>query len=292
LPKQVKKHDTQMQFNITFRCLDEHPVLPVNYQYELSAWIYGVLQNADADYAAFLHGRGYTTGRKSFKLFCFSQLQASRYRIEGDRLHLQSREARLRIGFYLDRTAEEFVRGLFSEQRFRLGDRSSQARLAVQTVEMLPLRLPEAPPVRIRMRSPLVVARKRPDSQPDEYLHPDDPDFAPLLFLNLLEKYRAATGTEPPTWWEPSRFGCHIAPDREPRSKLITIKTGTAAQTKVKGWMLDFELDAPKELVEVGLLAGFGRHNAEGFGCGEVTADRPSRFLKPGRSGDVREPTG
>jgi len=260
-----------MQFNLTLRCLDEKPVLPVNYQYELSAWIYKVLQNADAEYSAFLHGRGYTTGRKSFKLFCFSQLQAAQYRIEGDRLLLRSREARLRIGFYLDRAAEEFVRGLFSEQQFRLGDRISQARLSVQTVEMVPLHLYDGP-LRIRMRSPIVVARKRPDSLPDEYLHPDDPDFAPLLFLNLLEKYRAATGTEPPAWWDSSRFGYHIAPDREPRSKLITIKTGTAAQTRVKGWMLDFLMDAPRELVEVGILAGFGKENAQGFGCGEVVA--------------------
>jgi CRISPR-associated endoribonuclease Cas6 len=284
-----------MQFKITLRCLDEQNVLPVNYQYELSAWIYKVLQNADAGYAAFLHGHGYTTGRKSFKLFCFSQLDVPRFRIEGDRLHIQSREVSLRIGFYLDRAAEEFVRGLFSEQQFRLGDRESQVRMVVQTVEMLPLRLPDGPErARIRMRSPLVVARKRPDDQPDEYLHPTDPDFAPLLFLNLLEKYRAATGAEPPSWWDVTRFGFLVAPDREPRSKLIKIKSGTDAQTKVKGWMFDFELDAPKELMEVGLLAGWGRGNAEGFGYGEVlaTVDGTSRFLKPGGSGDVREPMG
>ena len=55
-----------------------------------------------------------------------------------------------------------------------------------------------------------------------------------------------------------------------PKSKLITIKSGTAAQTKVKGWVFDFELDAPRELVEVGILAGFGKENAQGFGCGEL----------------------
>ncbi|HRI59313.1 MAG TPA: hypothetical protein PK228_06310, partial [Saprospiraceae bacterium] len=116
-----------MQFKITLRCLDEKPVLPVNYQYELSAWIYKVLQNADAEYAAFLHRHGYTTGRKSFKLFCFSQLNVPRRSIEGDRLHILSREVSFTIGFYLDRAAEEFVRGLFSEQQFSLGDRTSRA---------------------------------------------------------------------------------------------------------------------------------------------------------------------
>lgn len=75
-----------MQFRINLRSLDPNPVLPVNYQYELSAWIYKVIQNADADYAAFLHRHGHPAGRKSFKLFCFSQLQVSQYRVEGDRL--------------------------------------------------------------------------------------------------------------------------------------------------------------------------------------------------------------
>lgn len=260
-----------MQFKISLRCLDPEPVLPVNYQYELSAWIYGVIRNADAEYAEFLHRHGHNTGRKSFKLFCFSQLNVPKYRIEGDRLHVLCPLISFVIGFYLDRTAEEFIRGLFQDRRLRLGDRATQGAFGVETVELRPLRWPPGPgPVRVRTRSPLVIARKRPDAAPDEYLHPGDPDFGRLLFGNLLDKYQAATGAAPPSWWDVARFGFRVAGARAPRSKLIAIKSGTAAQTRVKGWMFDFEIDAPRELVEVGLLAGFGRGNAEGFGCGEV----------------------
>ena len=108
-----------MQFKITLRCLDANPVLPVNYQYELSAWIYRVIRNADAEYADFLHRHGHTTGRKTFKL----------------------------------------------------------------------------------------------------------------------------------------------------------------CQTQVRGWMLDLELDAPRELLELGLLAGFGRMNGEGFGFGEIVRNERRRGL-------------
>lgn len=264
-----------MQFQLTLQCLDAAPVLPISYQYELSAWIYRVLENADADFAQFLHQRGYQTPqRKSFKLFCFSQLDVPRRRIVGDRLHLDSREVGLMVSFYLDRAAEEFVRGLFQEQRFTLGDRISQAAFAVKTVEVRPLHWPAgAGPVRIRMRSPLVVARKRADGQPDEYLHPDDPDFGRLLLLNLLEKYRAALGEEPPRFWDAAQFRFRPV-GQEPRSKLITLKSGKAAQTRVRGWLFEFELDAPRELLEIGLLAGFGRMNGEGFGCGEILKER------------------
>lgn len=268
-----------MQFKITLRCLDDKPVLPVNYQYELSAWIYRVLQNADPDYSEYLHRHGYTTGRKSFKLFCFSQLNVPKRSVEGDRLHIGSREITFIIGFYLDRAAEEFVRGLFIEQQFSLGDRQSRARFVVQTVEMRHLQLPDGEaPVHIHTLSPLVVARKRTDNQPDEYLHPADPDFGRLLFLNLLDKYAAATGHEPPSWWDISRFGFRPL-GTEPRSQLITIKAGTDAQTKVKGYRFDFEVDIPRELVELALLAGWGRMNGEGFGCGEVVnaGDRLSK---------------
>lgn len=260
-----------MQFKITLQCLDTHPVLPLSYQYELSAWIYRVIENADAQFAAYLHQRGYQTPqRKSFKLFCFSQLEASRRRIVGDRLHIESPEVALLLGFYMDRTAEEFVRGLFQAQTFTLGDRISRARFSVKTVEMCPLNLSaDGQPVRIRTRSPLVIARKRPDGQPDEYLHPDDPDFGRLLFLNLLEKYRAATGHEPPRFWDAAQFGYRrIGP--EPKSKLITLKSGKAAETRVRGWLFDFEVDVPRELLEISLLAGFGRMNSEGFGFGEI----------------------
>jgi CRISPR-associated endoribonuclease Cas6 len=268
-----------MQFKITLQCLSDKPVLPVNYQYELSAWIYKVIANADADFAAFLHQRGHQTPtRKSFKLFCFSQLDIPRRRVEGDRLLIECREVSLLVGFYLDHTAEEFVRGLFQEQRFKLGDRASQVDFSVKTVEIQPLLLPnDSRPTAIRTRSPLVISRKRtaaeladnPRERQDKYVSPEEPEFKSLFFSNLMEKYRAATGSEPPAWWDASRFNVQrIGPPS--KSQLITIKSGKDAETKVRGFRFDFELDAPKELVELGLLAGFGRMNGEGFGCGEV----------------------
>lgn len=272
-----------MQFKITLRCLDPHPVLPLSYQYELSAWIYKIIRNADAGYAAFLHETGHQTDeRKSFKLFCFSQLDVPRRRVEGDRLHVESREISFLIGFYLDRTAEEFIKGLFRAQEFSLGDRESRANFVVQTVEMRPPQLPSgAAPVRIRLLSPMVVGRKK-ETGPDDYLPPDDPDFGRLLFSNLLEKYRAATRVEPPSWWEASRFVFRPV-GQAPRSKLVTIKAGTPAQTRVRGYLFDFEVDAPRELVEVGLLAGFGRENALGFGLGVVSGGEKTAAIAGSR---------
>lgn len=256
-----------MQFKITLRCMDRYPVIPINYQYELSAWIYKVIEYADTDYAAFLHQRGYSTGKKSFKLFCFSQLEVPRRRIEGDRLHIDSATISFMVSFYVDKTAEEFIRGLFTEQQFALGDRVSRANFRVEMVEMraFPALSGRAT---IRTGSPMTVARGKENGYED-YLSPEDPDFQRCFYLNLLDKYTSATGAPPPEAWKPEHFGFKLL-TAVPRSQLITIKAAQAAQTRVRGFRFDFEMEAPAELIELGLLAGFGKFNAQGFGFGRV----------------------
>ncbi len=59
-------------------------MLPLNYQYPLSAWIYKVLARGDRGFAEFLHEQGYKMeNQKTFKLFTFSNLRfpANTYRI-------------------------------------------------------------------------------------------------------------------------------------------------------------------------------------------------------------------
>jgi len=44
-----------MRFRITLNAQDRYAVIPINYQYPLSATIYKIIHQADAAYAAFLH---------------------------------------------------------------------------------------------------------------------------------------------------------------------------------------------------------------------------------------------
>lgn len=48
-----------MQFKLTLRPVARQTLVPFNYAYRLSAFIYGVLADADKQYAEFLHTRGY-----------------------------------------------------------------------------------------------------------------------------------------------------------------------------------------------------------------------------------------
>ena len=257
-----------MRLKLTLQPTGYHRTIPINYSYELSAWIYGVIAQADAGYAGFLHNQGFAAQgkRKNFKLFTFSQLTVAKRNIRGDRLEILSNEVSLVVSFYLDAAAEHFITGLFAQQRFGLGDRVSRVDFTVGQVESLPVSLP-AGPVRFHTLSPLVVGRKNSRGH-DDYLPPTDPDFERLLLLNLTDKHQAA-GNEPlpPGAEKEMRFTLFTS---TPKEKLILIKSGTSQQTRVKGYLFEFELAAPAELLETGYLAGFGRYNAEGFGCVEV----------------------
>lgn len=69
-----------MRFQIKFRLEGKRQVLPLNYQYPLSSWIYKVLEKGDAALSGFLHREGYRLENgKTFKLFTFSQIIFNRF---------------------------------------------------------------------------------------------------------------------------------------------------------------------------------------------------------------------
>ena len=266
-----------MQFRLTLSAQASATRIPFNYSYLLTGWLYKLLANADSEYAHFLHQHGYRAarhpgGRKTFRLFTFSDLRMQGYEVrprEGCFV-LTSPVVDWTLSFYIDQAAEIFIQGLFMNQHLSLTNRRFNANLTIDRVETLPL-----PPISnvltLRTQSPVVVAEKD-NTGMDQYLHPADEAFGPLLLGNLIDKYRSANPTAP----EPNRSDLRYELLTEPkriRSRLVAIKEGSREETKVRGWYgFDFALHGPADVLEVGLLAGVGRYGAEGFGCvGAVT---------------------
>jgi len=109
-----------MRFSLILCCGQSPAILPINYQYPLSAVIYKIISKGDASYANFLHELGYGKG---FKLFTFSQLQVP-FVIEGDRMQLKNTDANLQIAFHLPQAMESFVKGLFQSERIDITDKN------------------------------------------------------------------------------------------------------------------------------------------------------------------------
>lgn len=271
-----------MRFKLTLTRTSVDNRLPINYQYEVSAWLYKVIQTADPVFSSFLHERGYLLGHRHFKLFTFSSLRVPRYALDKaqGRLVVQSESVSLQVSFLVEEAAGQFITGLFQNQQLRIGDQVSQVGFVVSGVEALP-----EPAFTNRMRfrtlSPLCVSvttlhqgRQRP-----LYLSPEDERFGAVLLENLRNKQAtvrqhalAVPGGEERTMPEEEiTAGFRLL--SAPASRLVTIKAGTPQETRVRGFLCEFELQAPADLLRLGYHAGFGEKNSLGFGCGEVMGE-------------------
>ncbi|HEV7350264.1 CRISPR-associated endoribonuclease Cas6 [Telluribacter sp.] len=273
-----------MRFRLYLKPLRDGQQLLFNYQYPLQSWLYGLLRNADETYATFLHQTGYTVlnRRKSFKHFTFSALQIPRTeKIKpGDTyMVLRSDLLTLVVSFYVDQAAENFIVGLFQNQRLSLFNRDHRADFVVERVETLPDRIEGAgnQTLRLQTLSPLVVSEK--ENGLDQYLAPTDEAFGRLLALNLVDKYRSVAPDRLPemdAYLAERLVQFRLLPEQNRiKVRKMKIKENKEAETKVVGYHnFHFELIAPPELLEVGYFGGLGRYNAMGCGCVEVVEER------------------
>lgn len=245
--------------------------IPVNYQYPISAWIYKTIAEGNHSFASFLHNKGFSSGTKSYKLFTFSHLRfpARGFKVEGDRMMILSGECKITLSFMVPEAIENFITGLFKNQKFTLGDQISQAPLLVSTVEVIPEPSFNTK-TSFRCLSPVIIAKKTEEGHSAEYLAPEHRDFERILFENLIHKYSASVSSglfksarEAMSEEQVMLFKLL----NTPRRWGITIKDGTLQQTKIIGYTFDFHIEAPVELINIGFSCGFGEKNALGMGC-------------------------
>jgi CRISPR-associated endoribonuclease Cas6 len=249
--------------------------LPLNYQYELSAFIYRAIAQADNDYSEWLHENGFRLNGRPFKLFTFSNLIVPKYFIDKSnaRLWIDCERVEWLVSFLPEASTEKFVIGLFSEQFFQIGDRKSVVQFRVEQIESLPTPMFK-PVMRFRPLSPVCLSQ-RDDNLKNNYISPANPDASPLILSNLQNKYESFYGQKhselpTPNQGKPLDFAFRVI--GEPKSKLICIKTNTEAQTLVRGYdRFFFEMTAPPELMQIAYQCGIGEKNSMGFGMIEAT---------------------
>jgi len=268
-----------MRLRIKFALSGKKQILPLNYNYAISTWIYKVVARADEDFAKELHDRGYRLqSGKTFKLFTFSRLmfpQKSWNIIpRSDRMEIRARNARLTLSFYLPVQTGKFIVGLFQEQEVAIGDKISRVKMRVEMAESVKQVSFANGKIQYRAVTPLVITRTSGEFRQEQYLSPLDDDFEKRFASNLLDKYRAAcifTGKQPEHYTLADIKISNLTP--HPRSALQRIKAYTAEETSVKGYLFDFELTAPADLHETGFNAGFGAMSSLGFGFCEVISN-------------------
>ncbi|MEZ4884644.1 MAG: CRISPR-associated endoribonuclease Cas6 [Chitinophagales bacterium] len=265
-----------VRIRLTFQLQDKRQnQLPINYQYAVSAWIYKMLHSSNPGFSEWLHNQGYSLENKKFKLFCFSELQfgenGCRFR-HPDRLQISALSFDLVVSMAVPEAVNYFVMGIFREQNLVLGDRVSQVPLRLRSVETLIEPDFSTTTQKFTALSPICVSRPelRNDKPIAQYLDPTDVDFERILLANLQNKYRAFLQSSDITNldWGIAKMSFCLLNIRQKR--LIHVPRKDMRPIKVRGYLMDFELTAPVDLLRFGYFAGFGEKNAGlGFGCVE-----------------------
>ncbi|RST26079.1 CRISPR-associated endoribonuclease Cas6 [Chryseobacterium lacus] len=243
--------------------------LPINYQYPLSAAVYKILDNADGEYAHFLHQRGYGKG---FKLFNFSDIQG-KFKLQGDRLNLLADTVTVTISFHLPEASQNFIKGLFMSQHIGVADSKSKVTFVVSSVEaLLPIfqevKDNEIINIKLKTASACVAGMKN-EVGNYVFLSPEDPRFSESLLFNWKEKIRTVY---PQVDTDQILLSVEtLISNTPPKSRLTTIKSGTLEETKIRGWKnFGLQLTGEKKYVELLYNSGVGLYNAMGCGCVEV----------------------
>ncbi len=267
-----------MRFKIKFILSGKKQIMPLNNQYPISSWIYKVIGKADKEFAKILHENGYrTAGGKQFKLFTFSKLQFPKktWKIlpKSDRMNIWARSAYLTVSFQLPEQSEKFVMGLFKEQQTFIGDKISEIEMKVEGIEVLEnVDFGGMGYRRIRFKSltGIVFGLQIEGKKYEQYISPLHPEYKRVFLNSLIDKYEATGKNDVKV--EDLDF---IIKEISPKTVMQTIKAGTDAETKVRGFNYEFELGAPKEIAEVGFNSGFGNMCSLGFGfCEMIENDR------------------
>ncbi|WPD18308.1 CRISPR-associated endoribonuclease Cas6 [Thermaerobacter composti] len=268
-------------------------VLPLHYNSILQGLVYHLL--AGTEVAAFLHDQGFTRGARRYKLFTFSRLEGA-YAIERTHPHEGGTNP---ASAGSSTTANPTNKVIRFTGRVRLtlsspyvpvihaaASRALQRgalRLGTQEVEVAAVHCEELPPVTppltLRARTPITVYSTvhRPDGSRFTYFfEPRSGEFERLVAENLVRKWEAFTGRA----YEGA--GVQIRWRGRARGHVTRFRHGV-----IKGFTGRFLIDGDPALIALGLEAGFGSKNAQGFGlCDPVVTPQDGRGGGSARAGE------
>lgn len=254
------------------------PVLPFNYQYNLSAAIYNILAKASPEYSRFLHERGYPapSGRLQ-KLFTFSKLRVPEGFRTGEGITTRSR--RPWILYVSSPMNEEFVQnfvlGLFNGNRIFLRFRGSTLSLLITQIEALAAPVFQEK-IRCKTLSPMVLSTMIDTERGRKiyYFRPEDAKLGAAVQKNLQEKLAIVQpGAKKDLHIRFCPDEAYLRKRKEAGkrvTKKITIRPGTPQATEIICFEMPFSFEGDTELMRVAYECGVGEHTSQGFGMIEV----------------------
>lgn len=260
-----------MRFKIDFKIQGEAPFsIPQNYQSEISTWIHKQLHFQNPDFKNWLADNKYLDSNGEYKLYTFSDIEFGPAKAQNERITIESNHGSLFLSFYAPEEIRSFIIPIFKDQEFKIGD--SRGKTAIKTENITEVNKPDFSKLNkivFSCISPMLIADKGNSSE--IFSSPDQKDFDKIFFKSLMFKYANMV-----KYMNENNGGLANLNDLKfkligkPKTKIVKIKLDTPHQRAVKGYMFDFEVKAPVELLKIGYNSGFGELNNLGFGCCEV----------------------
>jgi CRISPR-associated endoribonuclease Cas6 len=277
-----------MRIQFTLSC-QKGTIIPINYQSEISNWVFNVLSKAGPDMSAWAQKRGYDFASRTFKLFTFSPLAIYPYEMDQVRqeFKLQGNQVKLTFSAYIDPSFEQQIIHLFRQLPLSLGIHENQpAKFEVKHWQVMPH--PSFKEVmQFKAGSPLSITsvdEEKPLTNP--YLMPDHPDYDVSFFTHAVRRFKAANlykSLATLKLLDPS-YPMNFRLFGQAKSRLIHLKPNSDGIQQLRGFVYDFEVAMPEPLMEFCYYAGFGEYPQLGFGFAEIREKEKER--EKGHFGD------
>lgn len=223
-------------------------ILPVHYNNILQGFIY---KNIDEDLANFLHDGGYIVNGRNFKLFTFSRV-LTKGKIEGKNFNF-GKEIELMIGSPLEIFCKSIVNHMLINDNLFLGKNN----IKVNNLEIIDTKIDKEEIIVATLSG--IVTYSTMTSQDGRkytnYFKSYNSDFERIVKENILKKYQALYNSE----LENAKFEIELI--GEEKQSTVYYK-----KTIIKGVSGRYKLKGSKELLGLGLSAGIGNKNSQGFG--------------------------
>ncbi|MCW5923978.1 MAG: CRISPR-associated endoribonuclease Cas6 [Saprospiraceae bacterium] len=258
-----------MRIQFSLSC-QKGTVIPINYQSEISHWIFDVLSKAGSELSSWVQQRGFDLGSRNFKLFTFSPLAIYPYEMDQVRqeFRLLGNQVKLSISIYLDPSFEQQLVHIFRQVPLPLGSVDGHpTQFEVKHWQVMqPITFKET--MHFKAVSPVSITSVDEVKPANPYLLPDGDGYDVSFFTHAVRRMKAA-------WQYKSLAGLKLLDPSFPmhyrligqaKSRLIHLKPNVEGIAQLRGFVYDFEVSMPPAVMEFCYYAGFGEYPYLGFG--------------------------
>lgn len=262
-----------MRIQFSLSC-QKGTIIPINYQSEISYWVFSVLANAGAELSTWVQQKGFDLHSRNFKLFTFSPLAIYPYEMDQvkQEFKLLGNQVKLNVSLYIDPAFEQQIVHLFRQVPLQLGTLEGKpAYFEVKHWQVMP-HIAFKDTMQFKAVSPLSVSLLEEGKAANQYPLPDSEQYDISFFHHLVRRFKAATqykSLNQLKLLDPA-FPMHYRMLGQAKSRLIHLKPNPEGLTQLRGFVFEFEVSLPVPVMEFAYYSGFGEFPHLGFGFVDI----------------------